>query len=136
MLEQAVYRIGKDVQSNRTYAELLLAALQKAINQRNWALFSSCFSEDAVLVNLFGQRLTGHAELEHYQKQLIDMHQNRVWVYKLLHLQQLDVDTFLINAEQQWQQQGRQHSVGLSSTPLYVVKRLGQKWHICAGNTL
>lgn len=136
MLEHAVYQIGKDVQSNLSYAEQLLAVLQKAINQRNWALFSSCFSEDVVLVNLLGQRLTGHAELEHYQKQLIDMHQDRVWVYKLLHLQQLDVNTFLINAEQQWQQQGRQHSVGVSSAPLYAAKRLGKKWHICAGNTL
>lgn len=136
MLEQAVYSIGADAQSNRRSAELLLEALQSAINLRNWSLFTACFSEDAVLVNLFGQRLTGQAELINYQQQLIDRHQDRVWIYQLLHLQQLDLDTFLINAEQQWLQKGLQRTVGLSSTPLYVAKRQGGNWQICAGNML
>ncbi|MDR7120234.1 DUF4440 domain-containing protein [Rheinheimera soli] len=136
MLEQAVYRIGANVQSNLQHAEQLLVLLQSAVNQRNWPLFRSCFSEDAVMVNLFGQRLTGPAQLIDYQQQLIDRHQDRVWIYQLLHLQQLDLDTFLINAEQQWYQRGRQHKVGLSCTPLYVAKRQGEKWQICAGNML
>jgi ketosteroid isomerase-like protein len=140
MLENAVYAIGSDCQSEQDCAQQLLNRLQRAINQRNWPLFSSCFTEQVVLVNLLGQRLTGAAELTRYQQQLIEMHQDRVWVYQLLHLQQLDLDTFLINAEQHWQrtQQGSalQHKVGLCSTPLYVVKRQGSQWRICAGNTL
>ncbi|MDF3124592.1 DUF4440 domain-containing protein [Rheinheimera sp. 1928-s] len=136
MLEQAVYRIGADVQSNRHFAEQLLVVLQNAINQRNWSLFSSCFSEDAIVVNLLGQRLTGQTQLMDYQQQLIDRHQDRLWIYQLLHLQQLDLDTFLINAEQHWLHRERQHKTGLSSTPLYVAKRQGQKWQICAGNML
>lgn len=136
MLEQAVYRIGSDVQSNRHCAEQLLKILQDAINQRNWSLFSSCFSEDAVLVNLFGQRLTGQNELAGYLQQLVDRHQDRVWVYQLLHLQQLDLDTFLINAEQQWHDKTGRYKVGLCSTPLYVAKRQGKSWQICAGNML
>lgn len=136
MLEHAVYPIGSGCQSEQGCAQQLLNRLQRAINQRNWPLFSSCFTEQVVLVNLLGQRLTGHAELVRYQQQLIDMHQDRIWIYQLLHLQQLDLDTFLINAEQQWQHRGLQHKVGLCSTPLYVVTRQGRQWRICAGNTL
>jgi hypothetical protein len=66
----------------------------------------------------------------------MELHQDRVWVYQLLHLQQLDLDTFLINAEQRWQHKELQHKVGLCSTPLYVVKRQGSQWQICAGNML
>lgn len=136
MLEQAVYQIGTDTQSNHHKAQQLLAVLQEAINQRNWAVFESCFSEDALLINLFGQRLIGPTELANYQQQLIDSHQDRVWVYQLLHLQQVDLDTFLINAEQQWRHKLNQRKVGLSSTPLYVAKRQGHQWRICAGNML
>lgn len=136
MLKHAVYAIGSGCQSEQDCAQQLLNRLQRAINQRNWPLFSACFSEDAVVVNLFGQRLTGPDELTRYQQQLMEMHQDRVLVYQLLHLQQLDLDTFLINAEQQWHQKEQQHKVGLCSTPLYVVKRQGSQWRICAGNML
>ena len=71
-----------------------------------------------------------------YLQQLMELHQDRVWVYQLLHLQQLDLDTFLINAQQRWQHKELQHKVGLCSTPLYVVTRQGRQWRICAGNTL
>lgn len=136
MLKHAVYAIGSGCQSEQDCAQQLLNRLQRAINQRNWPLFASCFTDQVVLVNLLGQRLTGPAELTSYQQQLIEMYQDRVWVYQLLHVQQLDLDTFLVNAEQHWQHSERQHKVGLCSTPLYVVKRQGSQWRICAGNTL
>lgn len=136
MLKHAVYAIGSGCQSEQDCAQQLLNRLQHAINQRNWPLFASCFTDQVVLVNLLGQRLTGPAELTSYQQQLIKMYQDRVWVYQLLHIQQLDLDTFLVNAEQHWQHSERQHKVGLCSTPLYVVKRQGSQWRICAGNTL
>lgn len=140
MLGQAVYAIGSGCQSEQDCAQQLLNRLQRAINQRNWALFSDCFTQEVLMVNLLGQRLAGPAELIRYQQQLIDMYPDRVWIYQLLHLQQLDVHSFLINAEQHWQHtaqgSGQHHKVGLCSTPLYVVKRQGRQWRICAGNML
>lgn len=136
MLEHAVYAIDLSCKSEQDCAQQLLNRLQRAINQRNWSLFSECFTQDVLIVNLLGQRLTGLSELRSYLQQLMDLHQDRVWVYQLLHLQQLDLDTFLINAEQRWQHKEQQHKVGLCSTPLYVVKRQGSHWQICAGNML
>lgn len=136
MLEHAVYAIGAACRSEQDCAQQLLTRLQCAINQRNWALFGECFTENVLLVNLLGQRLSGRAELKVYLQQLLELHQDRVWAYQLLHLQQLDFDTFLINAQQLWQHKERQHKVGLCSTPLYVVKRQGNQWQICAGNML
>lgn len=136
MLEHAIYTPGFGAESERDSAQHLLNRLQCAINQRNWPLFQACFSDDVVIVNLLGQRLSGPEELARYQQQLITMHQDRIWVYKLLYLQQLDLDTFLLNVEQQWQHQGQHHKVGLCSTPLYVLRRQGRQWQICAGNTL
>lgn len=136
MLEHAVYAITTGCRTEQDCAQQLLNRLQRAINQRNWALFNECFTQDVLLVNLLGQRLAGRAELRSYLQQLMELHQDRVWVYQLLHLQQLDLDTFLINAEQRWQQKERRHKVGLCSTPLYVVKRQGNQWQICAGNML
>jgi hypothetical protein len=136
MLEHAVYTIGSGCKSEQDCAQQLLNRLQRAINQRNWSLFSECFSQDVLVINLLGQRLTGPAQLRSYLQQLMELHQDRVWVYQLLHLQQLDLDTFLINAEQRWQHKELQHKVGLCSTPLYVVKRQGSQWRICAGNML
>ena len=136
MLEHAVYAIGPGCKSEQDCAEQLLNRLQRAINQRNWSLFSECFTQDVLVVNILGQRLNGPAQLRSYLQQLMELHQDRVWVYQLLHLQQLDLDTFLINAEQRWQHKEQQHKVGLCSTPLYVVKRQGSQWRICAGNML
>jgi hypothetical protein len=136
MLEHAVYAIGSGCKSEQDCAQQLLNRLQRAINQRNWSLFSECFSQDVLVINLLGQRLIGPAQLRSYLQQLMELHQDRVWVYQLLHLQQLDLDTFLINAEQRWQHKELQHKVGLCSTPLYVVKRHGNQWQICAGNML
>lgn len=136
MLEHAVYAIGSGCKSEQDCAQKLLNRLQRAINQRNWSLFSQCFTQDVLVVNILGQRLTGPAQLRSYLQQLMELHQDRVWVYQLLHLQQLDLDTFLINAEQRWQHKELQHKVGLCSTPLYVVKRQGSQWRICAGNML
>ncbi|MCA1929015.1 hypothetical protein [Rheinheimera sp.] len=136
MLEHATYAINSGCRTNQDCAQQLLNLLQNAINQRDWSAFKACFTEQAVLVNLLGQRLKGPLELMGYQQQLIEMHKDRIWVYRLLHLQQLDLDTFLINAEQHWQHIKGQHKVGLCSTPLYVVKRQGSLWQICAGNTL
>ncbi len=136
MLEHAVYAIGSGCKSEQDCAQQLLNRLQRAINQRNWSLFSECFTQDVLVVNILGQRLTGPAQLRSYLQQLMELHQDRVWVYQLLHLQQLDLDTFLINAEQRWQHKELQHKVGLCSTPLYVVKRQGSQWRICAGNML
>jgi len=136
MLEHAVYAIDLGCKSDQDCAQQLLNRLQRAINQRNWSLFSECFTRDVLMVNILGQRLTGAAELKSYLQQLMELHQDRVWVYQLLHLQQLDLDTFLINAQQRWQHKERQHKVGLCSTPLYVVKRQGSQWQICAGNML
>ncbi len=136
MLEHAVYAIGTGCRSEQDCAQQLLSRLQRAINQRNWALFNECFTPDVLLVNLLGQRLSGRAELKAYLQQLMELHQDRVWQYQLLHLQQLDLDTFLINAEQRWQHKELQHKVGLCSTPLYVVKRQSSLWQICAGNML
>ena len=136
MLEHAVYAIDLGCKSDQDCAQQLLNRLQRAINQRNWSLFSECFTRDVLMVNILGQRLTGAAELRSYLQQLMELHQDRVWVYQLLHLQQLDLDTFLINAEQRWQHKELQHKVGLCSTPLYVVKRQGSQWRICAGNML
>ncbi|KKL02902.1 nuclear transport factor 2 family protein [Rheinheimera mesophila] len=136
MLEQAVYAIGTACRSEQDCAQQLLNRLQRAINQRNWALFGECFTHDVLLINLLGQRLSGRAELKTYLQQLMELHQDRVWVYQLLHWQQLDLDTFLINAEQRWLHRESQHKVGLCSTPLYVVKRRGNQWQICAGNML
>lgn len=136
MLEHAVYAIGPGCKSEQDCAEQLLNRLQRAINQRNWSLFSECFTQDVLVVNILGQRLNGPAQLRSYLQQLMELHQDRVWVYQLLHLQQLDLDTFLINAEQRWQHKELQHKVGLCSTPLYVVKRQGSQWRICAGNML
>ena len=119
MLEHAVYAIGTSCRSEQDCAQQLLNRLQRAINQRNWALFSECFTEDVLLVNLLGQRLTGRAELTSYLQQLMELHQDRVWVYQLLHLQQLDLDTFLINAEQKKATQSWtvQHSALCSEAP-------------------
>lgn len=136
MLEHAVYAIGSGCKSEQDCAQQLLNRLQRAINQRNWSLFSECFTQDVLVVNILGQRLNGPAQLRSYLQQLMELHQDRVWVYQLLHLQQLDLDTFLINAEQRWQHKEQQHKVGLCSTPLYVVKRQGSQWRICAGNML
>lgn len=136
MLEHAVYAIDPGCKSEQDCAQQLLNRLQRAINQRNWSLFTECFTQDVLVVNILGQRLTGPAELKSYLQQLMELHQDRVWVYQLLHLQQLDLDTFLINTEQRWQHKEQQHKVGLCSTPLYVVKRQGSKWQICAGNML
>lgn len=136
MLPQAVYQLGIRCQSDQDCAQQLLNRLQRAINQRNWPLFLSCFTEDAVLVNLFGQRLKARTELVSYQQQEVALHQDRLWNYQLLQLKQLDLNTFLINAEQHWHDREGRHSSGLSSAPLYVVKRQGFEWKICAGNML
>lgn len=136
MLEHAVYAIGSGCRSDKECAQQLLSRLQNAINQRDWSAFKACFTEQVMLVNLLGQRLKGPTELAGYQQQLIEMYQDRIWIYSLLHLEQLDLDTFLVNAEQHWQQPQSHHKVGLCSTPLYVVKRQGSLWQICAGNTL
>lgn len=77
MLEQAVYAIGAAGRSEQDYAQQLLTRLQCAINQRNWALFGECFTENVLLVNLLGQRLSGRAELKVYLQQLLELHQDR-----------------------------------------------------------
>jgi uncharacterized protein (TIGR02246 family) len=136
MLKSEFYTIEAAGQSDRYQAQQLLNQLQQAINQRDWPLFRRCFTEDVLLINLLGQPLTGPDQLQSYQQLLIDQHQDRLWRYNLLDLRQLDLDSFLIHAEQQWQPKGRQHKVGLCSTPLYIVKRQGALWRICAGNTL
>lgn len=116
--------------------EQLLHRLQVAFNQRDLCAVAACYAEDAILVNILGQRLYGRQHIVDYLGSHFQQRQGEYCHYQLLYLQPLDEHHAVLNVQQFAIDSGSNTPRGVTTAPLWVIRQHRQQWQIIASNAL
>tara|TARA_R110002126_G_scaffold18008_5_gene69448 strand:- start:4431 stop:4763 length:333 start_codon:yes stop_codon:yes gene_type:complete len=110
--------------------------MQHAFFHRDLKLMTSCFAEEAVLVNILGQRLHGRDAICRYiNSTFVDWQED--WLsYHLEHMTPLTDNMAVVNVQQNIYRRDDNRLSGVSSSLLWVVGFIVGKWQILACNAV
>lgn len=114
----------------------LIQQLQQAFFQRDLALVANCFAEQAILVNILGQRWQGRDAICHYLATAFADWQDEWLSYRLEHLTPLADNMAVVNVQQNSYSRFDNRLSGISAAPLWVIGFVAGKWQILACNAL
>ncbi|MEN3156895.1 nuclear transport factor 2 family protein [Alkalimonas sp. NCh-2] len=117
-------------------AEQLLQKLQQAVNQRDLTALASCYAEQAMLVNILGQRLSGRQQIVDYFSGSLELHRDEYLSYALVHAMAVNNDCAVLNVKQQCISHLDNRPTGISTAPLWVIHRQAGDWQILACNSV
>ncbi|SEI13678.1 conserved hypothetical protein [Rheinheimera pacifica] len=117
-------------------ASQLTQQMQHAFFHRDLKLMTSCFAEEAVLVNILGQRLHGRDAICRYiNSTFVDWQED--WLsYHLEHMTPLTDNMAVVNVQQNIYRRDDNRLSGVSSSLLWVVGFIVGKWQILACNAV
>jgi uncharacterized protein (TIGR02246 family) len=120
----------------REHALQLLYDFENAINQRDLSALVDCFAEQAILVNILGQRLCGREQIcDYLASNFLPLHEEYL-SYTLVHGFALNNDSAILNVQQICTDRTGNSLTGITTAPLWVITRNTEGWRIIAANTL
>jgi uncharacterized protein (TIGR02246 family) len=117
-------------------AQQLMQQLQQALNQRDLQSLANCFAEQAILVNILGQRLHGREQISRYLASTFSQWQEEWLSYRLAHMTSLTDSMAIINVQQHRHLRHNNSPSGISAAPLWVIALQAGGWQIMACNAL
>lgn len=120
----------------RDHALQLLYDVEKAINQRDLSALADCFAEQAILVNILGQRLCGREQICDYLASNFLPRHDECLSYRLVHGFALNDDNAILNVQQICADRTDNSLTGITTAPLWVITRTTEHWRIIASNAL
>lgn len=120
----------------RAHALQLLVNLEDAINQKDLDAAGNCIAEQAILVNILGQRLCGREQICDYLAGYALPHRGEYLRYRLAHGFAVNHDCAVLNVQQICVDRADNRSSGITAAPLWVIRRSAEGWQIVAANTL
>ncbi|ALS98973.1 hypothetical protein AT746_12305 [Lacimicrobium alkaliphilum] len=120
----------------RDHAMQLLYDVEKAINQRSLSALADCFAEQAMLVNILGQRLYGREQICDYLASNFLLLHDKCLNYRLVHGFGLNDDNAILNVQKMCTDRSDNTQTGITTAPLWVITRTKERWRIIASNTM
>ncbi len=117
-------------------ATQLIQQLQQAFFQCDLSAMANCFAEEAILVNILGQRLHGRDAICRYINTTFADWQHEWLSYRLEHITPLADNMAVVNVQQNRYNRCDNRISGISSAPLWVIGFVANKWQILACNAL
>ncbi|MEO3677486.1 YybH family protein [Rheinheimera fenheensis] len=117
-------------------ATQLIHQLQQAFFQRDLSAMAHCFAEEAILVNILGQRLHGRDAICHYIHSTFADWQDEWLSYRLEHITPLADNMAVVNVQQYSYRRSDNRISGISAAPLWVIGFVAGRWQILACNAL